>query len=759
MENFFLQIVNISLTASWLILAVLLLRLLFKKAPKWLNVVLWGFVAIRLVFPFSIESALSLIPSAKPLPQDFTYTAHPYIESGIPAIDRVVNPVVDASLGTPDVLTSANNTQVASFIFSRLWIAGVVLMLFYAVVSTATLKRRLATATLFEKGVRQCEKVSSPFVLGIIRPTIYIPYSLKGSDLIYVINHEKAHIARKDHVWKPLGFVILSVYWFNPFVWASYILLCRDIEAACDEKVIKDMDDASRRAYSTALLECSVKRRIISACPVAFGENGVKTRIKDVMNYKKPAFWVVIISIVACIAVALCFLTNPKDKYERVDIIGTYKCEGGLFNQASLRISESDFFFSPNLLSSYLGYGTWEVDNDRVIFNDTGMGDVRKAVFKYDGEKLIFVERESDSGLLWHLSDGRIFSPDEVIINNDAETSSDGIDNSQTIQEPEAVPEILDEVQETVDEEPVTNIESVTGVQGLKWDDFGFDCWPLEGGLQIRDEWTEETPFWQFAAPKGTPVYAVEDGFAVGGYDYHDGNYVELRLSDANTVVRYGHLDEKLEDGPLFVEAGTQIGTVGSTGMATGPFLKIAIESNATAYAVRDPQYLVREYSFGTSTGQFEACITEDACAGAEPIHVCIRDSSGAEIWATELGTPSMGWNSYYYYTEDGRDYLIRYNPSESQGQVYYEFVMFSINENGREEKLLEYYADSIEKIPEFKEQTGPYINRSKLLISTISGVITTSDGTISVKYTPRYDNTQQSGNSTHHADSHDGHH
>lgn len=320
MEKLFILIVNRSLVASWLILAILVLRLFLKKAPKRIPCFLWGLVAVRLVCPLSLESVLSLIPSAEPLPENFAYAAQPQVHNGVPVMDGVVNPMVPATLGTAAATANPSHTQIVTFVFSCLWVTGVVCMFSYAFVTTLLLKRRLRTATLLEKGVKQSEYAKSPFVLGIFKPTIYLPYHLKESNLPYVIAHERAHIERRDTIWKPLAFFLLSIYWFHPLLWVAYALLCRDIEAACDEKVIQDMDIASRRAYSAALLACSIQKNGFAACPVAFGENSVKTRIKEVMNYKKPKFWIVCVSIVACIVVAVCFLTNPERETENEQI-------------------------------------------------------------------------------------------------------------------------------------------------------------------------------------------------------------------------------------------------------------------------------------------------------------------------------------------------------------------------------------------------------------------------------------------------------
>ena len=311
MEALFLKLVNMSITASWLVLAIIAVRLVFWKTPKWILCLMWGLVAVRLICPFSIESALSLIPNPEPLPQDIIYTAHPQLQSGIVIIDNTVNPMLESSM-TPIEPASANPTQIWSFILSQVWVLGMVLMLLYTVISYLLLKHKVATAVPLGKGIKQSELIDSPFVLGFIRPVIYLPFDMEEADMSYVIAHEKAHIRRRDHWWKPFGFLLLSIYWFNPVLWVAYILLCRDIEAACDEKVIKDMKMDDRRAYSTALLNCSIHRRSIAACPLAFGETGVKARVKSVMNYKKPAFWVILIALVICIIISLCFLTDPS---------------------------------------------------------------------------------------------------------------------------------------------------------------------------------------------------------------------------------------------------------------------------------------------------------------------------------------------------------------------------------------------------------------------------------------------------------------
>ena len=315
MNELFLKIINMSISASWLVLAVLILRFVLKKAPKWINVLLWGIVAIRLIFPFSFESTLSLIPSAETIPLNIGMDTTPTINSGISAINNAVNPIISQS-NTPMAGASVNLLQITIGIYEYIWIFGMIALALYTAISYWRLRRKVDTAVRYKDNIFQSENVSFPFVLGIIKPRIYLPFKMNGQYLEYVVAHEQAHICRKDHWWKPLGFLLLMIHWFNPLMWLAYVLLCRDIELACDEKVIKELGNEQRGDYTQALVACSINRRMIAACPLAFGEVSVKERVKSVMNYKKPAFWVIIISVIVCVGVAVCFLTNPKqDSY------------------------------------------------------------------------------------------------------------------------------------------------------------------------------------------------------------------------------------------------------------------------------------------------------------------------------------------------------------------------------------------------------------------------------------------------------------
>ena len=340
MTHVFLTVFNMSFTAVWVVLAVVLLRWCLKNAPKWIRCVLWAAVAIRLLIPFSVESPFSLLPSAQPVPPTIAQSEAPAIHSGVPFVDGAVNPLLNqlpkpettptttpvtvptapsvpetkptaAPTPTPSPQPSASPLETGLFVAAVVWLVGMAGMLLYTAVSYGRLKYRMRTSVLLRDNVRQSEAVPSPFVFGVFRPRVYIPFGMDADQQEYVIAHEQAHLKRRDHWIKPFAFVLLAVHWFNPFLWVAYVLLCRDIELACDEKVVKDMDAEERRAYSLALVKHSVSRRSVAACPLAFGETGVKGRIKAVMQYKKPAFWIVVAAVVACVAVAACFLTNP----------------------------------------------------------------------------------------------------------------------------------------------------------------------------------------------------------------------------------------------------------------------------------------------------------------------------------------------------------------------------------------------------------------------------------------------------------------
>lgn len=313
MNKLFILILNNAIIAGWMILAIILFRFAFRKMPKWMNCLLWGMVAIRLLIPFSIESIFSLIPSSQTVPRDIEYVKVPQIDAGVSSINMTINPIL-ANHFTASEIVSVNPIGIIIFLSAHIWLFGIICMLAYAFVSYLILAKRIAKARLLESGVKECDSVESPFILGFVRPCIYVPSSIEQEAYLCVLEHEKAHIKRGDHIWKPLGFLLLSIYWFHPLSWIAYICLCKDIEYACDEKVTREKDAQWKVEYCQVLLDLSTQRKMVSACPVAFGEVGVKERVKSVLNYKKPTFWILLVSIAVVVIVIVCFMTNPKQE-------------------------------------------------------------------------------------------------------------------------------------------------------------------------------------------------------------------------------------------------------------------------------------------------------------------------------------------------------------------------------------------------------------------------------------------------------------
>ena len=422
MENVFLELFNMSITASWLVLAVLIFRFVFKKAPKAFRVVMWGLVAFRLICPFSFESVLSIIPTTETLSPQLVHSNSSVEVSGSQILDYVDNnpvfyelgikngSVVFNEIGAPDC-DFINPLLIITYIASIIWIVGMAIMLLYTAISYLRIVKKVREATPLKENIWICDSVSTPFILGVIKPRIFIPSSMNGEDLKFVIAHEKAHIKRGDHLWKPLGFMLLTVYWFNPLLWVAYILLCRDIELACDEKVIKQMGVEIKKSYSEALINCSVSRKTISACPLAFGETGVKGRIKSVLNYKKPAFWVIVVAVVSAIVITICFMTNPETNDNSVNLLPKEYTK----NQYSIKNvatgSEYDGVSIEPITISMVGEARyiellWENQTDKpALFGESSF------IYRKDGNE--WVEYKLPEGYAWN-SIGYLLNPKDT---------------------------------------------------------------------------------------------------------------------------------------------------------------------------------------------------------------------------------------------------------------------------------------------------------------------------------------------------------
>lgn len=556
MYEVFTKLLNMSLTASILVLIVIILRCVLKNAPKKYICILWALVAIRLICPFSISSAFS---AYNVLGQEnvsngqveyFEYNGKsekPQLTFEVPVL---VNDNYDPNSMTVGTKTSGIYMPTVVYI----WLLGVIVMFSYAVASYSQLHKKVKASIKKDNHIYVCDEINSPFILGIIRPRIYLPSGISEKVRENVVAHEQAHIKRLDYIWKPLGFLLLTVYWFNPVMWVAFIFLCKDIEAACDEKVISTMDKESIVRYSEALFACAVRRRMITACPIAFGETGVKGRIKNVLNYKKPTFWIICISLIACIIVAVCFLTNPQKNKKDHITYGTYvkadATNDPMLYWSGLTINDDGTFsFSPSVISSYMGIGTWEIVGDYVTFSDIGMGDVRKEVFRYADGNLYYDKDRSDANSMWGLVDET-----EYVLNMEDAFK-------EVIEKNSELNKQLQEMEETVSSAESEEIQSSEYV-GIKTNFFGEmsgEYWMLSG-----------TGGWQ------TRIYLYSDGYFVGLYEDSDAGSIErcefsgyfeypVDLSENAYITHIGELVFE-EPGKISEEDGNRVTTTGPYG-------------------------------------------------------------------------------------------------------------------------------------------------------------------------------------------------
>jgi len=391
MTEIFLKFVNNGISAGWLILIVILIRKL-PKIPKSLRPVFWGLVGIRLMLLVSVKSVFSLIPSVQTIAPEIMYAKSPRIYTGVGMVNTIVNPIVAESF-SPNPGDSANPLQILIPILAVVWIFGVVFMLGFALVSWLWLRRRIRTAVLLDKNIYQSEEVFSPFVFGFLHPRIYLPFAVDKKTMHNVILHEQEHIARYDHLRKILGYLLISLYWFHPLCWAAYRLFCKDIELACDERVICGFGKEERADYSETLLSFCMPGKKRDICPLAFGEIAVKERVKNVLRYKEPVPWVITAALASCAVIAVCFLTNPKQiNFREAGLKEIYFLrEGDLLGG---RLSFSDDYSYTLIfsgLSSYIGYGEYEIEGKKLklsnFFDDNKyVFDIVNGTLVFDGE-------------------------------------------------------------------------------------------------------------------------------------------------------------------------------------------------------------------------------------------------------------------------------------------------------------------------------------------------------------------------------------
>ena len=765
MDDVFLKLVNLSISASWLILAVLVLRVVLKKAPKWVMPLLWGVVALRLVCLFSIESALSLIPSAETIPSEIvTETREPVLYEQA-TLDIVTNPTLPSAAEVP-VGVSRQQAQVDFNIYSILWLAGMAALLVHALVSAGKLKRKLATAILLRDNIYESEFVDSPFVFGVVKPNIYLPMHMDEGTAAYVIAHEHAHLARRDHWWKVLGYLVLALHWFNPLVWVAYILFCRDIELACDEKVVRGLDGAARADYSQALLSCAAPKRAVAACPLAFGEGNIKMRVKSALHYKKPAFWVAAAAVLAVVIVAVCFLTNPRS--ERGSLVWAQKLNAA--DVASIEL----YVPAEGEARQYKKLDTEEMAQAVELINSSRGTYIEKPETVYAGLPVWFLLTMDDGtvhavgSVVGHylIIDGDTFDAD---VENQAEwenyvlkgDSASPIDMADRLSYAlygmttgvytlgEAVFE--DSVWETSYEETFANTKStpelwLSSALGTDMTGILYGTVTAARGYSYRfSEWEEidltvSNFDWLFRSASGEDWNGTsaaklrrENAHAWRGTKTADDDNATATITEIARQDELAAMDQWLllqqKDGSLYFVMGYRSGGLPYSGAHPYRWI-VRLNGGATELTRAD-----------LNGDGIEEVISYTGTSTQEPYRLRVSNQSGEELWSAELGLAHAGWSSYFLYRDSVKTALLCYEPTIYQGEASYSYELFMLSENGtttlaENSVSFSVNSDSADSWPaearKFADEVNRLLDKSELLFSTLNAELHSyGDGTV----------------------------
>ena len=765
MDDVFLKLVNLSISASWLILAVLVLRGVLKKAPKWVMPLLWGVVALRLVCLFSIESALSLIPSAETIPSEIvTETREPVLYEQA-TLDIVTNPTLPSAAEVP-VGVSRQQAQVDFNIYSVLWLAGMAALLVHALVSAGKLKRKLATAILLRDNIYESEFVDSPFVFGVVKPNIYLPMHMDEETAAYVIAHERAHLARRDHWWKVLGYLVLALHWFNPLVWLAYILFCRDIELACDEKVVQGLDGAARADYSQALLSCAAPGRAVAACPLAFGEGNIKTRVKSALHYKKPAFWVAAAAVLAVVIMAVCFLTNPKS--ERGSLVWAQKLNAA--DVASIEL----YVPAEGKARQYKKLDTEEMAQAVELINSSRGTYIEKPETVYAGLPVWF---------LLTMDDGTVHAVGSVVghyLIIDGDTFDADVENQAEWENYVLKGDSASPI-DMADRLSYALYGMTTGVYTLGEAVFEDSVW--ETSYEETFANTKSTPELWLSSALGTDMTGILYGTvtAARGYSYRFSEWeeIDLTVSNFDWLFRSGSGEDwdgtsaaKLRRENAHAWRGTR---TGEDVNATVPMAEIRRQDELTAmdqwlllqqkdgslylvmgyrsgglpYSGAHPyRWIVRLNGGATELTRadlngdgIEEVISYTGTSTQEPYRLRVSNQSGEELWSAELGLAHVGWSSYFLYRDSVKTALLRYEPTIYQGEASYSYELFLLSENGTTtlaENSVSFSINPDSKDPwpaearKFADEVNRLLDKSELLFSTLNAELHSyGDGTV----------------------------
>lgn len=765
MDDVFLKLVNLSISASWLILAVLVLRVVLKKAPKWVMPLLWGVVALRLVCLFSIESALSLIPSAETIPSEIvTETREPVLYEQA-TLDIVTNPTLPSAAEVP-VGVSRQQAQVDFNIYSVLWLAGMAALLVHALVSAGKLKRKLATAILLRDNIYESEFVDSPFVFGVVKPNIYLPMHMDEGTAAYVIAHERAHLARRDHWWKVLGYLVLALHWFNPLVWVAYILFCRDIELACDEKVVRGLDGAARADYSQALLSCAAPKRAVAACPLAFGEGNIKTRVKSALHYKKPAFWVAAAAVLAVVIVAVCFLTNPRS--ERGSLVWAQKLNAA--DVASIEL----YVPAEGEARQYKKLDTEEMAQAVELINSSRGTYIEKPETVYAGLPVWF---------LLTMDDGTVHAVGSVVghyLIIDGDTFDADVENQAEWENYVLKGDSASPI-DMADRLSYALYGMTTGVYTLGEAVFEDSVW--ETSYEETFANTKSTPELWLSSALGTDMTGILYGTvtAARGYSYRftEWEEIDLTVSNFDWLFRSGSGEDwngtsaaKLRRENVRAWRGTR---TAEDDNATAPlerylrwdelaamdqwlllqqkdgslYLVMGYRSGGLPYSGAHPyRWIVRLNGGATELTRadlngdgIEEVISYTGTSTQKPYRLRVSNQSGEELWSAELGLAHAGWSSYFLYRDSVKTALLCYEPTIYQGEASYSYELFMLSENGtttlaENSVSFSVNSDSADSWPaearKFADEVNRLLDKSELLFSTLNAELHSyGDGTV----------------------------
>ena len=734
MAAVFLKLLNLSISASWLVLAVLVLRLISKRSPKWMNVLLWGIVALRLVLPFSIESALSLIPSAETVsPAAVQFAPAPTITSGVSVIDNAVNPSLSEHFAAVPT-ASVNPLYVWTEIAGWVWLIGLGAMLLYALVSYLRLRRRVSVSLPIQDHIYLCDAISSPFILGVVKPRIYLPSGLDEVQRQNVLAHEQAHLARRDHWWKPLGFALLAVYWFNPVLWLAYTLLCRDIELACDERVIRTMDESAVKTYSTVLLACSMPRKAAITCPLAFGEVGVKERVRNALHYKKPAFWVVAASVAVCVVVAVCFLTDPPTDTDAAGLVGFHReqvtyadvtdASGAQPSSVQLTAEETNAVYALLDAMQYkrLGAASAMQGCYARLYFISAAGE-RCEVMLSEREMLVNPITGGKTARLYELRSGSAELRDYLL---ECISASNAAEEDFSISG--TVFSYGGESWDLAEQSPA--ITSLLGCDAVGQ----YVVITGHGGPKNAFYFIFDTEIRRFSnAFVGTHLVWQNDDLSTAVYAY-GGNILSI---DGRTLAELDLAENEYVYDLVYSQDGTVLTVSIVSNEETERVVRLNLPSqNKIDNLHGNASTLLTAIDFD-GDGTEEEIFFEEVAPGQ--IYRIYVEGNGSERWSAELGLAHVGWDSYFLYRDGDTSAILRYNPAMFQGFCNYDYELFSIGADGQRlltQRSVEFDVnpDSDDPWPPdaqvFADEVNALLEKSTLLISTLDGELHLEDGT-----------------------------